>query len=56
MGHMDATLFAHPTQLMAVIQKKDQIDYKFYRAKKDCKFWKNGLNMCHIFGRWNVGQ
>ena len=47
MGRMDATLIVHPEQLMAVIQKKDQID---------CKFWKNGLNMCHIFGRWNVGQ
>ena len=40
MGRMDATLFVHPAQLMAVIQKKDQIDCKFYRAKKDCKFWK----------------
>ena len=36
---MDATLFVHPAQLMAVIQKKrDQIDCKFYREKKDCKF------------------
>ena len=34
MGRMDATLFVHPAQLMAVIQKKDQIDCKFYRAKK----------------------
>ena len=33
MGRMDATLFVHPAQLMAVIQKKDQIDCKFYRAK-----------------------
>ena len=31
---MDATLFVHPAQLMAIIQKKDQIDCKFYRAKK----------------------
>ena len=39
MGRMKATLIVHPTQLMAVIQKKkDQIDCKFYRAKKDCKF------------------
>ena len=38
MGRMDATLFVHPAQLMAVIQKKDQIDCKFYPAKKDCKF------------------
>ena len=34
MGRMDATLFVHPAQLMAAIQKKDQIDCKFYRAKK----------------------
>ena len=34
MGRMDATLFVHPAQLMAVIQKKDQIDCKFYRANK----------------------
>ena len=34
MGRMDATLIVHPAQLMAVIQKKDQIDCKFYRAKK----------------------
>ena len=35
MGGMDATLFVHPAQLMAVIQKKeDQIDCKFYRVKK----------------------
>ena len=33
MGRMDATLFVHPAKLMAVIQKKDQIDCKFYRAK-----------------------
>ena len=38
MGRMDATLFVHPTQLMAVIQKKDQIDCKFYRAKKDLRW------------------
>ena len=35
MGRMDATLFVHPAQLMAAIQKKDQIDCKFYRAKKN---------------------
>ena len=38
MGRMKATLIVHPAQLMAVIQKKDQIDSKFYRAKKDYKF------------------
>ena len=32
---MDATLFVHPAQLMAVIQKYIyQIDCKFYHAKK----------------------
>ena len=31
---MKATLIVHPAQLMAVIQKKDQIDCKFYRAEK----------------------
>ena len=49
MGRMDATLFVHPAQLMAVIQKKDQIDCKFFREKR-LKILKNGLNMCHIFG------
>ena len=34
MGRMDATLIVHTAQLMGVIQKKDQIDYKVYRAKK----------------------
>ena len=34
MGRMDATLFFHPDQVMDVIQKKDQIDCKFYRTKK----------------------
>ena len=48
MGRMDATLFVHPAQLMAVIQKKDQIDCKFYCAKKDCKFWKMGW-LCATF-------
>ena len=38
MGRMDATLSVHPAQLMVVIQKKDEIDCKFYRAKKDYKF------------------
>ena len=47
---MDATLFVHPAQLMAVIQKKDQIDCKFYRTKNDSKFRKNGLSTWHIFG------
>ena len=48
MGRMDATLFVHPAQQMDCnSQKKDQMD---------CKFLKDGLNMCHIFGGWNVGQ
>ena len=42
MGCMDATLIVHPTQLMAVIQKKDQIDCKFYRAKKNVNSKKMG--------------
>ena len=37
MGRMDATLFVHPAQLMDCNSKKrDQIDCKFYPAKKDC--------------------
>ena len=35
---MDATLFVHPDQLVEYNSKKDQIDFKFYRTKKDCKF------------------
>ena len=43
MGRMDATSFVHPAQLMAVIQKKkDQIDCKFYRAKKTVNSEKMG--------------
>ena len=42
MGRMDATLFVHPAQLMVVIQQKDQIDCKFYRAKKDVNSEKMG--------------
>ena len=42
MGRMDATLIVHPAQLMAVIQKKDQIDCKFYRAKKTVNSEKMG--------------
>ena len=39
MGRMDATLFVHPAQLMDYNSKKeDQMDYKLYPAKKDCKF------------------
>ena len=35
MVRMDATLFVHPAQLMDYNSKKiDQIDYKFYTAKK----------------------
>ena len=39
---MDATLFVHLAQLMAVIQKKDQIDCKFYRGKKTINSEKMG--------------
>ena len=39
---MKATLIVHPAQLMAVIQKKDQIDCKFYRAKKTVNSEKMG--------------
>ena len=39
---MDATLFFHLAQLMAVIKKKDQIDYKFYHAKKTVNSKKMG--------------
>ena len=42
MGRMDATLFVHPAQLMDVIQKKDQIDCKFYPAKKTVNSEKMG--------------
>ena len=31
-------IICSPSQLMDVIQKKDQIDCKFYHAKKDYKF------------------
>ena len=56
MGHMDAILIVHPTQLMAVIQKKIKLTVNSIAQKKDCKFWKDGFNTCHIFGGWNVGQ
>ena len=51
MGRMKATFIVHPAQLMPVIQKKYQIDCKFYRAKKKTvNSEKYGLNTCHIFG------
>ena len=39
---MDATLFVHPTQLMDCNSKKDQIDCKFYPAKKTVNSEKMG--------------
>ena len=42
MGRMKATLIVHLAQLMAVIQKKDQIDCKFYHAKKTVNSEKMG--------------
>ena len=50
MGRMGATLFVHPAQLMVVIQKKIKLTVNSTAQKKDYKFWKNGLNTCHIFG------
>ena len=39
MGRMDATLFVHPAQLMAVIQKnKIKLTVNSTAQKKDCKF------------------
>ena len=47
---MDTTLFVHPAQQMAVIQKKIKLTVSSTAQKQDCKFCKNWLNMCHIFG------
>ena len=52
MGRMDATLFVDPAQLMDCNSKEKEIKWTVNSTpqKKDCKFWKNGLNTCHIFG------
>ena len=42
MGRMDATLFVHPAQLMDRNLKKDQINSKFYPAKKTVNSEKMG--------------
>ena len=52
---MDATLFVHPAQLMAVIQKKDQIDCKFYRAKKTVNSGKEWVEYVPHFWRLKCG-